>query len=117
MLYELRSYDIDPAWWDEWHAWATNRALPVLLDTFGFRLIGWWQALAKPGEPEPTTNLHWILAWESEAEMRERWAALLASDAWQAVWAEAIDPATGQRRWHRQTRSTLLCALPASPLQ
>ena len=49
--------------------------------------------------------------------MRERWAAVFASDAWKTAWAEAVDPATGERKYHRQTRSVLLRALPRSPLR
>jgi NIPSNAP protein len=117
MVYELRGYDIDPDRWDEYLAWAENRAFPVLFETFQFRLVGIWQAVAKEGEASPATNLQYILAWESEAEMRERWAAVFASDAWQAAWAEAVDPATGERKYHRQVRSVLMRALPRSPLR
>ena len=117
MLYELRSYDIDPDRWDEYLAWVTARGLPCLCDAFRFRLVGFWQAMAKEGQAPPTTNLHYILAWESEAEMRERYAALVASAAWKALSAEMRDPATGERKWVRQTRSVLLRALPPSPLQ
>jgi hypothetical protein len=117
MFYEVRQYDIRPDQWGPYLAWVEKKASPVLFEQFKFRLIGFWRGIAKAGEPEPTTNLIWLLAWESEEEMRERWAAMRASAEWQAAWAEIIDPSTDKSRYHLQTRSTLLRPLPISPLQ
>lgn len=117
MLYELRHYDIYPDQWEPYLAWLGERANPVLFDQFQLRLIGFWRGVPKQGEGEPSPNLYWLLAWESEAEMRERWAAIFASPEWQAAWAEVINPATGRSKYHRQTSSTLMQALPFSPIQ
>jgi hypothetical protein len=40
VLYEVRSYHIDPARWDEFVAWGDTLAVPALVDHCGFRLIG-----------------------------------------------------------------------------
>jgi hypothetical protein len=117
MLYELRTYDIHPERWDEYLAWVEKKAAPILFDQFKFRLIGFWRAIAKAVEVQPTTNLYEIFAWESEEEMRDRWTAFFASAEWNAAWAEITDPISGKSRYHLRTFSTLLRALPISPLQ
>jgi hypothetical protein len=117
MLYELRAYDIHPERWDQYLAWVEKKAAPILFDQFKFRLVGVWRAIAKAGEVEPTTNLYEIFAWESEEQMRDRWAAFFTSAEWNAAWAEITDPTTDKSRYHLRTSSTLLHALPFSPLQ
>ena len=117
MVYELRSYDIDPARVEDYLTWANDRAMPILVGTHGFRLVGFWRALAKTNESLPTTNVHWLIAWESEQEMNDRWAAARASAAFQEAVREISDPATGQSMYHLRRQSTLLRGIPRSPLQ
>ena len=116
MVYELRSYDIAPDKLDEYLAWANNKALPLLVGVYGFRLVGFWKVVPKTGEPAPTTNVHWIIAWESEAEMNEKWAAARASDAWKEIAKETVD-ANGNPVYHMRRQSNLLKAIPRSPFQ
>jgi hypothetical protein len=115
MLYELRRYEIRPDAWDEFLRWGEEWGIPVLIDQFGFRLIGRWEVLPAAGEHSPT--FCWMIAWESEEEMRERWAAAVESAAWKAAWAEAADPATGGSKFHLRTRSDLMRPLAGSPLR
>ncbi len=118
MLYELRSYDVHPEQWDAFLVWAERQAFPLLLDHFGFRLVGYWSALSPASEATPVPSVHWMLAWESEEEMLERWAAAIASpEAWTMAWNDGTDPATGTSRFYLQTRTTLLQPLTPSPLR
>lgn len=117
MIYELRHYGTYPEQWEPYLAWLEQRANPVLFDQFQLRLIGFWRGVAKRGEDEPHPNLYWLLVWESEDEMRTRWDSIFASPEWSAALDAVIDPATGTSRYHRQTSSTLLHALPISPIQ
>lgn len=118
MLYELRSYDIDPDRIDGYIEWANTRALPILIGQFGFRVQGFWHAIATEDGPAPATNVQWIIAWESEAEMKARWAEARGSDAWKAAMAETADPdQPNGRKYHRTVRSTFLAPIAASPLQ
>lgn len=117
MIYELRHYDIYPDQWDAYLVWLEERASPVLFDEFQFRLVGIWRGVARQNGAEPSPNLYWLVAWESEEERDDRWAALFASPSWNAVWDEVIDPATSNSKYHRQTSSTLLRSLPMSPIQ
>ena len=94
-----------------------RRPVPPLSGTFGFKVVGFWHAVAKSGEEAPATNVHWMIAWESEQQMNERWAAARASTAWQTIFRDVSDPLTGERTHHKVIRSTLLKPIPASPLQ
>jgi hypothetical protein len=113
MIYELRSYDIEPSLLDQYLAWANDRALPILVGTFGFRLIGFWHATA-PSKPEPgaapATNVHWMIAWQSEDEMLARWQEATSTDEWSAI-------NQGPPKFHLKVQRTLLRAIPRSPLQ
>lgn len=118
MLYELRSYDIDPERIDGYLAWANSTAMPILMGQFGFRVKGFWHAIETSEGPAPETNVHWLIAWESEDEMKERWAIARASEEWKAAMAETMDPdQPNGRKYHRIVRSKLLAPIPASPLQ
>lgn len=116
MLYELRGYDVVPERWEEFLAWGDAWAIPVIFDQFNFRLVGRWQTIPKLGENTPSTNYQYLLAWESEEEMRARWAEALGSAAWKAAWAASLDPATG-KSFYLRVQSTLLQPLPLSPLR
>ena len=113
MIYELRSYDIDPPLLDVYLAWANDKALPLLVGTFGFRLVGFWHAVA-PTQPQvgpvPPTNVHWIIAWTDEAEKIAKWTAARASDEWAAI-------NVGRPKTHLRVQETLLRAIPRSPFQ
>jgi hypothetical protein len=113
LIYELRSYDIDPSLLDEYLAWANNQALPILVGQFGFRMLGFWHAVA-PSTPEagplPPTNVHWIIAWHSEDEMLAQWTAARATDEWKAI-------NSNRPKYHLKVQQTLLRAIPRSPFQ
>lgn len=86
-------------------------------------MIGFWRAVdtaeaeSPPSGPASTTNVHWMIAWESEAEMRSKWAEVRASNEMTEIMKERIDPETGGQKWHRVVRSALLAPTEASPLQ
>jgi len=110
MIYELRSYNIDPALLDQYLAWANDGALPILVGKFGFRMIGFWHAIAPANGEIPETNVHWIIAWHTESEMLDRWKEATSTDEWKAI-------GQGQPRFHLKAQRTLLQAIPRSPFQ
>jgi hypothetical protein len=110
VLYELRSYDIDPTLLDEYVAWANDRALPILQGQFGFRMIGFWHAVAPKEGQAPATNVHWLIAWHDEDEMLSRWQEATATSEWKAI-------GQGQPKFHLKGQRTLLRAIPRSPYQ
>jgi NIPSNAP len=110
MIYELRRYDIDPLLLDQYLAWANDQALPILVGTCAFRLVGFWYAEAPAGGEAPTTNVYWIIAWKSEQEMLDRWKEATSTDEWKAI-------NQGQPRYHLKSERTLLKAIPRSPYQ
>lgn len=109
MIYELRSYDIVPESMEEYLSWISQHGLPVMR-RFGFRIVGFWWVRKDGKDSRPRTNIRWIVAWESEEEMTRQWAAMKASEEWQAAWALVLDE-DGRSRFHRGTRRAILHAL------
>lgn len=54
MIYELRSYDINPNRWEEYGKWAQELAFPLFFEHFKLPLVGFWETL--PVEDTPTTR-------------------------------------------------------------
>ncbi len=117
MCYELRSYDIVPHLLQDYLTWANHKVIPLLTGHFGWNVIGFWHAVDKAGEGAPSTNVHWMIAFESEQHMVDEWAKVRASTEWKMIFKEVIDPATGERIYHRVIKSTLLKPVSNSPLQ
>lgn len=120
MIYELRSYDINPETWDRYVEWGQERAFPVLFEQFRFRLVGFFETLPVEDTEHDTFNhtvgVHWILAWESIEERHQRWAELGASEEWKAVAGEAVDE-DGEPLFHMGAQVTIMKAWPGSPIQ
>jgi len=115
MIYELRSYDIVHEKLQEYLAWISEHGLPVMR-RFGFRIVGFWWVGKDGNDPKPRTNIRWMVAWDSEEQMEQQWAAMKASEGWQTAWALVKDE-DGRSRFHRGTRRAILHALvdPIAP--
>lgn len=88
MIYELRTYWVEPKFRAGYEEWANTVALPVLQGKFGFRVVGFWTVESSrpsratfPAVEDPFT-VAWILAWKDEAERDAAWKAVLASPEW-----------------------------------
>lgn len=88
MIYELRTYWVEPKFLAGYEEWANTVALPVLQGKFGFRVVGFWVVdSSRPSRPtfpavdDPFT-VAWLIAWQDEAERDATWAAALASPEW-----------------------------------
>ncbi|MBI2940799.1 MAG: NIPSNAP family protein [Chloroflexi bacterium] len=112
MLYELRSYWVEPSLLQAYLAWANDRALPVLQGEFGFRVLGFWSVADATGtvEDDPP-NVVWIIAWRDRAEREAGWETATRSSAWLAA-------REGIPKFHRKPGNfKFLTAIPRSPLQ
>ena len=91
MVYEIRSYDIEPAMLGGYETWANEKALPLLIGSFGFDVVGFWKKTGTPPEirEESPMNIVWIIRWDSEDQRNERWKQVRASDAWKAIREDA----------------------------
>jgi hypothetical protein len=108
MIYELRSYDIDPAVLDRYLEVVNTRVIPLLINEFKFNVIGFWHAAGSTADA--ATNVHWIVAWESEEEMLRRWDEAKATEVWAEAWR-------GEPKFHLKIVRTMLSPIPVSPLQ
>lgn len=120
MIYELRSYDINPENWDGYVAWAETLMMPLLFDRFDFPLVGFFEAVPAQDTAHEaftrTVGVHWILMWESIEERHRRRAAFRADDEYKAVVRAARDE-HDQPLYHIKEHVTFLKAWPISPLQ
>ena len=98
MIYEVRDYHYRTDLFDAYKAWA-EEAVPVLKSQLD--IVGFW--IDSGMEPEvagtdPMTpalgqaNITWIIRWESKAQREQRFPEVIASKAWQEVWAKHPDP-------------------------
>ena len=112
MLYEVRRYDIEPAMLDDYVAWASEKALPLLKGTFEFDVVGFWRKTGTPPEIDETssTNIVWIVRWESEEQRNEMWRRVRESEEWKAIRGNAPP------YWNK-IDSSLMMAIPGSPMQ
>jgi hypothetical protein len=91
VIYELRTYWVEPKFRDGYEEWANNHALPVLQGQFGFRVVGFWVVdSSRPSRPtfpavEDPFTVAWIIAWKDEAERDATWKAVQASPEWAEV--------------------------------
>lgn len=111
MLYELRSYWIEPEQLDAYLDWADTKALPVLQGECGFRLVGFWRVEdADPADDDPP-NVTWLLAWRDREEREARWSAARSSASWAMI-------NENRAKFHRRPGAVrFLVGTPRSPLQ
>ena len=85
MIYELRTYWIDPAVLDVYIDWVNTKAQPLQREKFGFRTIGFWRIVdEEEGEPDGP-NITWMAAWESREERDRVWTEIRASAEWAQI--------------------------------
>ena len=111
MIYELRSYWIEPDVFDQYVDWVNTRAQPLQREKFGFRVIGFWTVGAEDGTvDEDPPNVVWLTAWESREERERVWTMLRASPEWATI-------REGLPNFHRKPGNVkFLDAIAFSPL-
>lgn len=102
MLYEVRHYHIDPAVFADFRRWAAAEGIPFLKRELD--VVGFWYATEDPpegtGEPDPLgpPNVTWIVRWDDMAHRRRRFPEVMASTAWQRIFAGVPGGRTSYRR-------------------
>ncbi|MEM9098371.1 MAG: NIPSNAP family protein [Pseudomonadota bacterium] len=76
MINQLRIYKIFPETAQAFHDRFRDHAARIM-GRHGFRIQAMWET----GEGE-TLVFVYLLAWESEGEMQERWASFMADEEW-----------------------------------
>jgi hypothetical protein len=84
MIHELRIYRTLPGRLPALLARFQNHTLRIW-DRHGIRQAGFWTTLVG----ESSSDLTYLLAWQSLAERERKWAAFLADPEWQRVRAES----------------------------
>lgn len=84
MIHELRVYRTLPGRLPALLARFQNHTLRIW-ERHGIRQAGFWTTLVG----ESSSDLTYLLAWESLAEREQKWAAFLADPEWQQVRADS----------------------------
>jgi len=86
VIYELRSYWVEPTFLNAYITWVNEKAQPLQRGKFGFRVIGFWTVEGEDGTIAPDgPNVVWMTAWEDRAERDRVWADLRSSPEWAAI--------------------------------
>ena len=111
MIYELRSYWINPDLMEEYMVWANEKALP-LFRREGFRIIGFWRVDGEAGTPDPAGfNVVWMLQWDSREQRDREWQRVRSGP-------DLAKIREGIPAYHlREGNFRFLRPTPASPLQ
>jgi hypothetical protein len=84
MIYEMRVYHAMPGRMPALLARFENHTLRIW-ERFGFRQAGFWTTLVG----QSSSDLTYMLAWESAEECQRKWAAFMADSEWKQVRAES----------------------------
>lgn len=84
MIYEMRVYHAMPGRMPALLARFENHTLRIW-QRFGFRQAGFWTTLVG----QSSSDLTYMLAWESAEECQRQWAAFMADPEWKRVRAES----------------------------
>lgn len=118
MIYELRTYEMVPEFFDEYLKLADEALLPIIKDKIGFPVVGFWRGVSEatsriePGAeadlPALPAQITWMIAWDSLEQRASKWAELYADDEWNRV----LD-----RKFYASQHVKFLSPTAASPLQ
>jgi hypothetical protein len=80
MINQLRLYDFDPALEDVFLDRFRDHAHRIMTQRYGFRIIAMWLTR----DPRRARFVY-LLSWNDETEMKEKWAAFMADEEWERI--------------------------------
>ena len=91
MIYEIRNYHFDPERFDEYKAWAKDKALPFLSKELD--LVGFWagddsEVVGAPMDDMGSANITWIIRWPDRATREEVFDRVFTGEAWGEIFSE-----------------------------
>ncbi|MCW3473775.1 NIPSNAP family protein [Limobrevibacterium gyesilva] len=84
MIYELRIYRTNPGKMPALLARFQNHTLKIW-ERLGIRQAGFWTTVVG----ESSSDLTYMIAWQSMAEREQKWGAFMTDPEWQKVRAES----------------------------
>ena len=112
MLYEIRNYHFEPSRFEEYKAWAKNKALPFLdreLD-----LVGFWatdgdsQITGEPMDTLGSANITWIIRWTDRATRDQAMATVFTGEEWDEIFTHVPGGMASYQRMEAKFTEDLL---------
>ncbi len=113
MIYEIRNYHFDPARFEEYKAWAKDKALPFLdreLD-----LVGFWantdadnEVNGAPMDDMGSANITWIIRWPDRATRDSTMATVFTGEAWGEIFKDVPGGMDSYQRMEAKFTESLL---------
>ena len=92
MIYEIRNYHFEPSRFEEYKAWARDRALPYLKANLD--LVDFWTSVDAPSEVNGkpmdelgSANITWVIRWPDQASRDAAMATIFTGDEWGEIFA------------------------------
>lgn len=113
MFYEVRNYHFRPDLFEQYKAWAVNRAVPYLASRLD--IVGFWvsnglpaELSGEPRDPLGPANITWVVRWRDMAHREADWAAALATSEWADLLASVPGGVTSFLRTESRFTEALL---------
>ena len=111
MIYEIRNYHFDPARFEEYKAWATDKALPFLAKELD--LVGFWagddaEVTGTPMDDMGSANLTWIIRWPDRATRDARMEEVFTGAAWGEIFEDVPGGMESYKRMEAKFTENLL---------
>lgn len=111
MIYEIRNYHFDPARFEEYKAWAKDKALPFLSKELD--LVGFWtgddaEITGAPMDDMGSANITWIIRWPDRATRDARFEEVFTGDAWGEIFKDVPGGLESYKRMEAKFTEDLL---------
>jgi len=91
VIYEIRNYHFDPARFDEYKAWAQEKALPYLskeLDLLGFWVGDDAEVTGAAMDDMGSANITWIIRWPDRATRDAEFERIFTGEDWGEIFKD-----------------------------
>ena len=112
MIYEIRNYHFDPQRFEEYKAWAKEKALPFLdreLDLVGFwATAGDSEVTGAPMDQLGSANITWIIRWPDRETRDASMGTIFGRDDWGEIFADVPGGRESYQRMEAKFTEALL---------
>ena len=111
MLYEIRNYHFDPQRFEEYKAWAKDKALPFLQRELD--LVGFWagddsEVTGAPMDDMGSANITWIIRWPDRAARDAKFETVFTGAEWEEIFTEVPGGLESYKRMEAKFTEDLL---------
>ena len=111
MLYEIRNYHFEPERFEDYKAWAKDKALPYLKRELD--LVGFWagddnEVNGAEMDELGSANITWIIRWPDRQTRDARMAEAFTGEEWDTIFADVPGGIASYKRMEAKFTEDLL---------